>query len=109
MRITIGKMSIVAAVALLAVTASFAATVKENGRVLQGPYTAPKSSVAIGSTCQRRTDNAAGVVKMDACKRVYCGRADTKDIIEIMPNFAAINRCTWTLMGTHCKCKRART
>lgn len=65
-----------------------------------------QSGLPLGDPCTRRTDARAGVVKRDACGRVYCGRRDLKDITETMPEFSARHACTWRLEGAHCKCRR---
>jgi hypothetical protein len=62
--------------------------------------------IKAGDACDRKTDKARGVVKIDACGRWYCGRADVKDIIEVRPRFAEEAGCTWRLEGTRCKCRR---
>jgi hypothetical protein len=67
---------------------------------------AGKKEFKPGATCKRQTDSFPGVVKMDACHRVYCGRKDIKDITEIDPNIAERLHCTWVLVGDHCKCRR---
>ncbi len=71
-----------------------------------GPVSSRNSSYVIGAECKRKTDRLPGVYKMDACKRMYCGPKDIKDIIEIIPDFARINHCTWRLVGEMCKCTR---
>jgi hypothetical protein len=62
--------------------------------------------IKAGDACARKTDRAQGVVKIDACGRWYCGRADVKDIIEVRPRFAQEFHCTWRLDGEHCRCRR---
>jgi len=59
-----------------------------------------------GASCRRQTDDFPGVVKMDACHRVYCGRTDMKDITEIDPDIAERLHCAWTLVAGKCKCVR---
>lgn len=61
----------------------------------------------LGAACARKTDSHRGLVKRDACDRWYCGRADQKDVIEALPNFARDFNCTWRLEGDNCKCRRA--
>jgi len=67
--------------------------------------------VTVGDPCRTRVERREGVVKMDACGRWYCGRADVKDIIEVRPNIAEVLNCTWRLVGDRCRCRRdaART
>ena len=62
--------------------------------------------IKAGDACDRKTDTAKGVVKVDACGRWYCGRADVKDIIEVRPKFAEEFGCAWRLEGNRCKCRR---
>lgn len=57
-----------------------------------------------GEDCQRRTDQAAGVVKQDACGRLYCGRKDFKDIAEALPGIEARLQCSWKVVGRRCLC-----
>jgi len=71
-------------------------------------YAGDQQSFRPGETCQRKTDDFPGVVKMDACHRVYCGRADVKDIMEIDPEIGTRLHCSWTLVKDHCKCVKDR-
>jgi hypothetical protein len=68
----------------------------------------PRSPVIIrvGDRCWTRAEKRQGVVKVDACGRWYCGRADVKDIIEVRPNIAEVLNCTWRLEGDRCRCRR---
>lgn len=62
--------------------------------------------IKAGDPCDRKTDKARGIVKVDACGRWYCGRADVKDIIELRPRYAEEVGCTWRLEDSRCKCRR---
>lgn len=62
--------------------------------------------IKAGDACDRKTDTARGIVKVDACGRWYCGRADVKDIIEVRPKYAEDVGCTWRLEDNRCKCRR---
>jgi hypothetical protein len=62
--------------------------------------------IKTGDACDRKTDKAQGVVKVDACGRWYCGRGDAKDIIEVRPKYAQEIGCTWRLEDNRCKCRR---
>jgi hypothetical protein len=62
--------------------------------------------IKAGDACDRKTDTAQGIVKVDACGRWYCGRADVKDIIEVRPKYAEEVGCTWRLEDSRCKCRR---
>jgi hypothetical protein len=64
----------------------------------------PPVKLKLGDACQRKTDNIAGKVKRDGCGRWYCGRADMKDIVEIVPNVDRVAHCTWRIQGTRCLC-----
>jgi hypothetical protein len=68
----------------------------------------PQSPVIIrvGDRCWTRAEKQQGVVKVDACGRWYCGRADVKDIVEVRPNIAEVLNCTWRLEGDRCRCRR---
>lgn len=68
---------------------------------------ASKKEFKPGAACKRKTDDFAGVVKMDACHRVYCGRKDVKDIMEIDSDIGTRLHCTWQLVRDHCKCIRS--
>jgi hypothetical protein len=57
-----------------------------------------------GEDCQRRTDRVAGVVKQDACGRLYCGRKDFKDVAEALPGIEARLQCSWKVVGRRCLC-----
>jgi hypothetical protein len=74
------------------------------------PSTAPSPRnpviVNVGDPCWTRAERRKGVVKVDACGRWYCGRADVKDIIEVRPNIAEVLNCTWRLEGDRCRCRR---
>jgi hypothetical protein len=61
----------------------------------------------VGDPCKSRTDPRPGVIKVDACGRWYCGRAEVKDIIELRPNIAAERGCEWQLDGNRCRCIRS--
>jgi hypothetical protein len=74
--------------------------------LLAGPADAAGKEFKPGEACTRRTDDFPGIVKMDACHRVYCGRKDVKDIMEIDPDIGERLHCTWRLVGDHCKCVR---
>jgi hypothetical protein len=63
--------------------------------------------IKAGDACDRKTDTARGIVKVDACGRWYCGRADVKDIIEVRPKYAEEVGCTWRLEDNRCKCRRS--
>lgn len=67
------------------------------------PQSVPRD-IIIGQSCQRRTDNIPGIVKMDACGRIYCGRIDINDITVLNPRFAEDMQCRWTLVEELCKC-----
>ena len=62
--------------------------------------------IKAGDACDRKTDKARGIVKVDACGRWYCGRVDIKDIIEVRPRYADDVGCTWRLEDNHCRCRR---
>ena len=62
--------------------------------------------IKAGDACERKTDTARGIVKVDACGRWYCGRANVKDIIEVRPRYAEEVGCTWRLEDSRCKCRR---
>lgn len=62
--------------------------------------------VVLGETCTRRTDRFAGVIKVDACGRWYCGRVDINDITVLNPRFAETMKCSWELVDDKCKCRR---
>lgn len=63
-------------------------------------------TIFVGASCDRRSDTAAGVVKVDACGRPYCGRRDELDIAEINPDFARDMHCRWTITEDEtCRCK----
>jgi hypothetical protein len=64
--------------------------------------------IKTGDACARKTDTARGIVKIDACGRWYCGRADVRDIIEVRPRYAEEAGCTWRLEGSRCKCRRGQ-
>jgi hypothetical protein len=75
--------------------------------IFAGPLPAhagDEQSFRPGATCKRKTDDFPGVIKMDACHRVYCGRADVKDIMEIDPEIGTRLHCSWKLVSDHCKC-----
>ncbi|MCE9648956.1 MAG: hypothetical protein K8R18_04940 [Parvibaculum sp.] len=74
--------------------------------LLAGPADAAGKEFKPGEACKRQTDDFAGIVKMDACHRVYCGRKDVKDIMEIDPGIGERMHCTWQLVRDHCKCVR---
>lgn len=57
-----------------------------------------------GDTCRPPYTDKPGIVKVDGCGRWYCGRADIKDLIELLPNFAAEHKCKWTYRNNSCKC-----
>jgi hypothetical protein len=57
-----------------------------------------------GEACRPPRTDKPGIVKVDACGRWYCGRADVKDLIEVRPHFAAEQKCTWTLKDDVCRC-----
>lgn len=76
-----------------------AETVKQSRPV--GP-----EGVVLGDPCKRRTDDAEGVVKIDACGRWYCGRVDTNDITVLNPDFARDMQCEWKIVANRCKCVR---
>jgi hypothetical protein len=63
--------------------------------------------IKAGDACDRKTDTARGIVKVDACGRWYCGRADVKDIIEVRPKYAEEVGCAWRLEDNRCKCRRS--
>lgn len=63
-----------------------------------------KRSFRRGDTCQPPYTGKPGVIKVDACGRWYCSRADIKDLIEVRPNFAAENKCAWTYKEGTCQC-----
>lgn len=70
-----------------------------------GQSTTPaKTSIKIGDKCERKTDRIPGAIKRDGCGRWYCGRADLKDIAEIVPNIEKVAHCRWQLKGTRCLC-----
>jgi hypothetical protein len=62
--------------------------------------------VGVGDPCWTRSEGRQGVLKVDACGRWYCGRADVKDIIEVRPDIAEALKCTWRLEGADCRCRR---
>lgn len=94
---------IVLALALLAATGGIPmGTAEPQTR----PQQRPLKLIKAGDACARKTDSARGVVKVDACGRWYCGRADAKDIIEERPRLAEELHCTWRLEGEHCRCRR---
>ncbi len=64
----------------------------------------PPAGMKAGETCKRRTDDNAGVVKVDACGRWYCGRVDINDITVLNPRFAEDMGCKWQLKDNHCRC-----
>jgi hypothetical protein len=96
------KTYIVAAAAALPVAVAFAAVALSQTQPAQRQL----KFIKAGDACPRKTDKAQGVVKVDACGRWYCGRADVEDIIEVRPKFAEEFGCTWRLEGQHCKCRR---
>jgi hypothetical protein len=59
-----------------------------------------------GDPCRSRADPRPGVLKVDACGRWYCGRAEVKDIIEVRPDIAERLGCEWQLVGERCRCVR---
>lgn len=64
----------------------------------------PPVGIKTGDKCKRRTDDIPGVVKQDGCGRWYCGRADVKDIVELVPNIEEVAHCKWQLQGSRCLC-----
>lgn len=68
---------------------------------------APKFKV--GDVCNVKSADAAGIVKMDPCGRLYCERAEIKANYELHPDIAAKHRCTWrveiTRRGQFCRCR----
>jgi hypothetical protein len=58
-----------------------------------------------GSAC-KKANGKAGVKKVDACGRLYCGLTSVTDIIERSPNIAKMRGCTWKIDGTRCVCSR---
>jgi hypothetical protein len=65
----------------------------------------PTKLIELGKPCVRKTDKFPGVVKKDACDRLYCGRADQKDVMDIWPTAAKDLKCTWRLEDGHCRCR----
>lgn len=61
----------------------------------------------IGDKCERKTDAIPGVIKRDGCGRWYCGRADVKDITELVPNIEEVAHCKWQLQGSRCLCAKS--
>jgi hypothetical protein len=61
--------------------------------------------IRVDDPCQRKTDKAPGAVRIDGCGRVYCGRADVKDIFVVWPNIADQLNCTWRLEDNRCRCR----
>jgi hypothetical protein len=59
-----------------------------------------------GAACQRRTDAARGVIRRDFCDRWYCGRADTPDLSEVIPDWGNRHGCRWQLVASLCRCLR---
>lgn len=57
-----------------------------------------------GDACRPPRTDKPGLVKVDACGRWYCGRADMKDLVEVRPNFATEQKCTWALRDNVCRC-----
>ena len=96
------KRYIAAAVAVLPFAVAFAAVALSQTQPAQRQL----KFIKAGDACPRKTDKAQGIVKVDACGRWYCGRADVKDIIEVRPKFGEEIGCTWRLEGQHCKCRR---
>lgn len=70
------------------------------------PMEPDSSRLKLGDACQRKTDNIPGKVKRDGCGRWYCGRADIKDIVELIPNVDKVANCTWRLQGNRCLCAK---
>lgn len=61
----------------------------------------------LGAVCQRRTDTEPGVYRKDGCSRWYCGRADKKDISELLPNLAVDTGCIWRVEAANqCMCRK---
>ena len=65
-----------------------------------------KGDYKVGDPCVRRSDTHPGVVKQDACGRVYCARRDIKDITELAPGLVKDVGCTWRLDGSRCTCHK---
>ena len=71
-----------------------------------GPQSFPPQ-YEVGAACERRSDDHPGVVKVDACGRIYCGRVDQNDITVLNPRLAQDMNCTWRVVeGERCKCVR---
>ncbi len=65
------------------------------------------TTIALGQSCKRRTDDKAGVFRRDACNRWYCGRTDRKDISEALPNIAEETGCAWRVdAANRCVCQK---
>ncbi len=60
-----------------------------------------------GAACQRRTDAIRGVIRRDFCDRWYCGRVDTPDLSEVIPNWGERHGCRWQLVASACRCLRS--
>jgi hypothetical protein len=68
-----------------------------------------QTNIKTGDKCERKTDAIPGVVKQDGCGRWYCGRADVKDITELVPNIEEVAHCKWQLQGSRCLCVKSGT
>lgn len=80
---------------------------KQSTPVASGSDQAGKRvGIKIGDKCERKTDRIPGAVKRDGCGRWYCGRADVKDITEVVPNIEEVAQCTWRLEGRRCLCAK---
>lgn len=65
----------------------------------------PQTIVRSGDACQRKSDSRPGVVRIDGCGRVYCGKPDVKSLVEVRPTIADELNCTWRLEGNACRCR----
>ena len=72
----------------------------------QSPQARTPLELRVGDACTMRPDSRQGVIKVDACGRLYCGREDVKNIIEVRPNIAAQLGCEWQLVNQRCRCVR---
>lgn len=92
--------------AMVFALASPAAWAEEGGQSKRPSQQERQPSIKTGDKCERRTDAIPGVVKRDGCGRWYCGRADVKDITEVVPNIEEVAHCKWQLQGSRCVCAK---